>query len=170
MISGSQYTSIRRGETLMISGLIPSIGSVGNAYDNALAEPTIGLYRTESMRADSPFRGGPLHNVCDVESVTAHWVDWYNNPRLMYRLDCRPPGRVRGRLPCTSHRPAGWAQIHRSASSRGGSNSHIGLEQQSANNRARREQRRDHPQKLESRLVAASIASRRNSESLHSHI
>ena len=58
--AGSQYTSVRFGETLCLSGLRPSVGSVGDAYDNALAETTIGLYKTECIRADSPFRRGPL--------------------------------------------------------------------------------------------------------------
>lgn len=69
--AGSQYTAVHFGETLSLSGLRPSIGSVGNAYDNALAETTIGLYKNECIRADSPFRRGPLRNVSDVELITA---------------------------------------------------------------------------------------------------
>ena len=60
--AGSQYTSVRFGETLQLAGMIPSIGTVGDAYDNALAETTMGLYKTECVRGDSPFRAGPLHN------------------------------------------------------------------------------------------------------------
>lgn len=71
--AGSQYTSVRLGETLALSGLIPSIGSVGDC-DNALAETTIGLYKTEAVRADSPFRRGPLDRLGDVEMLTADWV------------------------------------------------------------------------------------------------
>jgi len=71
--------------------MIPSIGSVGDAYDNALAETTIGLYKTEAVRDDSPFRAGPLGSLREVERVTADWVDWYNNDRLMHRLGRRPP-------------------------------------------------------------------------------
>jgi putative transposase len=89
--AGSQYTSIRFGESLMLAGMIPSIGSVGDAYDNALAETTIGLYKTEAIRPDSPFRTGPLRHVGDVEHLTADWVDWYNARRLMHRLGRRPP-------------------------------------------------------------------------------
>ena len=48
------------GETLLLHGIMPSIGTVGDAFDNALAETTIGLYKTECIRADSPFRRGPL--------------------------------------------------------------------------------------------------------------
>ncbi len=89
--AGSQYTSVRFGETLMLAGLTPSIGSVGDAYDNALAETTIGLYKTEAVRKDSPFRRGPLDRLADVELLTADWVHWYNTSRLMHRLGRTPP-------------------------------------------------------------------------------
>jgi putative transposase len=87
----AQYTSVRFGETLMLAGLIPSIGPVGDAYDNALAETTIGLYKTEAVRKDSPFRRGSLDRLADVELLTADWVHWYNNTRLMHRLGRTPP-------------------------------------------------------------------------------
>ncbi len=89
--AGSQYTSVRFGETLSLSGLVASIGSVGDAFDNALAETTIGLYKTEAIRDDSPFRCGPLRRIADVESLTAAWVHWYNTSRLMHRLGRIPP-------------------------------------------------------------------------------
>jgi len=89
--AGSQYTSVRFGETLMLAGLTPSIGSVGDAYDNALAETTIGLYKTEAVRKDSPFRRGPFDRLADVELLTADWVHWYNTHRLMHRLERTPP-------------------------------------------------------------------------------
>ena len=89
--AGSQYTSVRFGETLSLSGLTPSIGSVGDAFDNALAETTIGLYKTEAVREDSPFRRGPLDRLVDVELLTADWVGWYNTSRLMHRLGRVPP-------------------------------------------------------------------------------
>ena len=76
--AGSQYTSVRFGETLSLSGIRPSVGSVGDAFDNALAETTIGLYKNECVRADSPFRRGPLNTVGDVEYITADYVAWYN--------------------------------------------------------------------------------------------
>lgn len=87
----TQYTSVRLGETLLLSGMVPSIGSVGDAYDNALAETTIGLYKTEAIRDDSPFRRGPLHRLADVELLTADWVRWFNDSRLMHRLGRKPP-------------------------------------------------------------------------------
>jgi putative transposase len=92
--AGSQYTSIHFGETLLIEGLRPSIGTVGDAYDNALAETTIGLYKTECIREDSPFRTGPLHTLADVEDITSQWVHWYNTSRLMHRLGRRPPAEA----------------------------------------------------------------------------
>lgn len=92
--AGSQYTAIRFGETLQLEGLKPSIGSVGDAFDNALAETTIGLYKTECIRADSPFRTGPLRTQADVETITAAWVHWYNTSRLMHRLGRRPPAEA----------------------------------------------------------------------------
>ena len=92
--AGSQYTAVRFGETLMLEGMRPSIGSVGDAYDNALAETTIGLYKTECVRKDSPFRTGPIATLSDLEAITSAWVHWYNTSRLMHRLGRRPPAEV----------------------------------------------------------------------------
>lgn len=92
--AGSQYTSVRFGEELFLAGLMPSVGSVADALDNALAETTIGLYKTEAVRDDSPFRSGPLERLADLEQVTAAWVEWYNNQRLMHRLGRRPPAEA----------------------------------------------------------------------------
>jgi putative transposase len=92
--AGSQYTAVRFAETLQLHGIDPSIGTVGDAYDNALAETTIGLYKTECIRDDSPFRRGPLTGLGTVEAITADWVHWYNTSRLMHRLDRRPPAEA----------------------------------------------------------------------------
>jgi len=89
--AGSQYTSVRFGETLFLEGFLPSIGTVGDAFDNALAETTIGLYKHECVRADSPFRIGPLDRLSDLEMITADWVNWYNTRRLMHHLGRIPP-------------------------------------------------------------------------------
>jgi putative transposase len=89
--AGSQYTAVHFAETLYLAGFKPSIGSVGDAFDNALAETTIGLYKTEAVREDSPFRYGPLQRLADVELLTADWVHWYNTSRLMHRLGRVPP-------------------------------------------------------------------------------
>ncbi len=92
--AGSQYTSVHYTETLMLAGLAPSAGTVGDALDNALAETTIGLYKTECIRQDSPFRTGPLRTLADLEDITGAWVHWYNTSRLMHRLGRRPPAEA----------------------------------------------------------------------------
>jgi hypothetical protein len=60
--------------------------SVGDAYDNALAETTIGHYKHECVRADSPFRPGLLDRLSDLEMITTDWVHWYNTGRLTHHL------------------------------------------------------------------------------------
>ena len=92
--AGSQYTSVRFAETLLLAGLTGSVGSVGDAYDNALAETTIGLYKTECVRPGSPFRNGPIRTLADLEEITSAWVHWYNNERLMHRLGRKPPAEA----------------------------------------------------------------------------
>ena len=92
--AGSQYTSLRFAETLMLAGLAASVGSAGDAYDNALAETTIGLYKTECTRDGSPFRTGPIRTLADLEECTSAWVHWYNTQRLMHRLGRRPPAEA----------------------------------------------------------------------------
>ena len=91
--AGTQYTSLAFGQQLVQAGIRPSIGSVGDAYDNALAETTIGLYKTECARPGSPFHTG-LRSLGEVELATAEWVHWYNTSRLMHRLGRRPPLEV----------------------------------------------------------------------------
>ena len=92
--AGSQYTSVRFAQTLLLAGLTPSVGTVGDAYDNALAETTIGLYKTECIRAGSPHRAGPVRTLADLEEITSAWVHWYNTARLMHRLGRRPPAEA----------------------------------------------------------------------------
>ena len=92
--AGSQYTSVRFAETLLLAGLTGSVGSVGDAYDNALAETTIGLYKTECVRPGSPFRNGPVRTLAGLEEITSAWVAWYNDERLMHRLGRRPPAEA----------------------------------------------------------------------------
>lgn len=74
----------------MLEGLAASIGSVGDAYDNALAETLIGLYKTECVRP-GPFHAGKFRTIEDVEYATFEWVDWFNNRRLHGPLDMIPP-------------------------------------------------------------------------------
>jgi putative transposase len=80
--AGSQYTSVRFTETLALEGLSASIGTVGDAYDNAVAESAFGLFKNEAVAAGSPFRVGPVRTLADVEALTVEYVDWYNNQRL----------------------------------------------------------------------------------------
>jgi len=79
--AGSQYTSIRFTEHLDLEGIRPSIGSIGDAYDNALMESINGLYKAECIRT-TVFHDGPYKTLADVEYATAGWVDWYNQRRL----------------------------------------------------------------------------------------
>ena len=90
----AQGTSVRFAQTLLLAGLTGSVGSVGDAYDNALAETTIGLYKTECIRSGSPFRNGPIRTLAGLEEVTSAWVHWYNTERLMHRLGRRPPAEA----------------------------------------------------------------------------
>ena len=88
--AGSQYTSIRFSERLALEGIRPSIGSVGDAFDNALMETIIGLFKTECIRT-TVFHDGPYKTLADVEYATAGWVDWYNNRRLHGSIGMVPP-------------------------------------------------------------------------------
>lgn len=92
--AGSQYTAVHLGETLLLEGLTPSIGTVGDALDNTLAETTIGLYKTECVRDGSPLRCGPIVTLADLDEITSAWVHWYNTSRLMHRLGRRPPAEA----------------------------------------------------------------------------
>ena len=83
---GTQYLSIRYTERLAEAGIEPSVGSVGDSYDNAMAETVIGLFKTEVIRRPGPWRG-----VEDVEFATLTWVDWFNNRRLLGPLGDVPP-------------------------------------------------------------------------------
>lgn len=79
--AGSQYTSIVLTDHLALEQIAPSIGSVGDAYDNALMETINGLYKAECVRT-TIFHDGPYKTIADVEFATAGWVDWYNHRRL----------------------------------------------------------------------------------------
>ena len=81
-----QYVSIRYTERLAEAGIEPSVGSVGDSYDNALAESVIGLYKTEVIH-----RRGPWRNLDAVEYATLEWVDWFNNRRLLEPIGYMPP-------------------------------------------------------------------------------
>ncbi|MDP9335150.1 MAG: IS3 family transposase [Actinomycetota bacterium] len=85
---GTQFTSIRYGERLAELGAVPSIGTVGDSYDNALAETVNGLYKTELIRGPGQ---GPWKAVADVELATLGWVHWHNTERLHGYLGDVPP-------------------------------------------------------------------------------
>jgi putative transposase len=83
---GSQYLSIRYTDRLVEAGVEPSVGSTGDAYDNALAETINGLFKTEVIRSRGPWKG-----LEDVEYATLEWVDWFNNRRLLEPIGNVPP-------------------------------------------------------------------------------
>ena len=95
---GSQYLSIRYSERLAEAGAQPSVGSVGDSYDNAMAETMIGLYKTEVIH-----HRGPWRNLDEVEYATLEWVDWFNNRRLLEPIGNVPPAEYEA----TYHQSAG---------------------------------------------------------------
>ena len=96
--AGSQYTSFAFTTRLVEAGVDASVGSVGDAYDNALAETTIGLYKTEKIN-----RRGPWKTLADVEIATLEWVDWYNHERLHSACDRRPPAEYEALYQTITH-------------------------------------------------------------------
>jgi transposase InsO family protein len=89
---GVQYVSIRYTERLAEAGIEPSVGSIGDSYDNALAESINGLYKTEVIR-----RCGPWRSLEAVEFATLEWVDWFNNRRLLEPIGNVPPAEAEAR-------------------------------------------------------------------------
>ena len=83
---GTQYLSMRYTDRLADAGIALSVGSRGDAYDNALAETVIGLFKTEVIR-----RQGPWRTLEAVEFATLAWVDWFNHRRLLEPLGYVPP-------------------------------------------------------------------------------
>jgi len=89
---GGQYVSIRYTERLVEAGIDPSVGSVGDSYDNALAETVIGLFKTELIRLRAPW-----HSLQAVEFATLEWVDWFNKRRLLEPIGNIPPAEAEAR-------------------------------------------------------------------------
>ena len=85
----AQYVSIKYTERLAEAGLEPSVGSVGDSYDNALAETINGLYKAEVIH-----RRGPWRSMEAVEYATLEWVDWFNNRRLLAPIGNIPPAEA----------------------------------------------------------------------------
>ena len=88
----TQYVAIRYTERLLEAGIEPSVGSVGDSYDNALAETIIGLFKTEVIR-----RSGPWRNMEAVEFATLEWVDWFNHRRLLEPIGNITPAEAEAR-------------------------------------------------------------------------
>ena len=89
---GTQYLSMRYTDRLAEAGIAPSVGSRGNAYDNALAESVIGLFKTEVIR-----RQGPWRNLDTVEFATLTWIDWFNTRRVLEPIGYVPPAEFEAR-------------------------------------------------------------------------
>lgn len=87
--AGSQYLSIAYGQHLADADILPSVGSVGDAFDNALAETIIGLFKTEVIK-----RRGPWRTPDAVEYAVLEWVDWFNHRRLLGPLGYKPPAEA----------------------------------------------------------------------------
>ena len=85
-------SSIRYSERLAEAGIEPSVGSVGDSYDNALAETVHGLFKTELIR-----RRGPWRSMDAVEFATLEWVDWFNTRRVLEPIGNMPPAEAEER-------------------------------------------------------------------------
>lgn len=107
--AGAQFTSIRYGERLAEIGAVPSIGTVGDSYDNALAETVNGYYKAELIRG--PARSGPWKSVEDVELATLGWVHWHNTERLHGYLGDVPPAEFENTLYATQQGARALAEI-----------------------------------------------------------
>lgn len=98
---GSQYVSIKYTDRLAAAGIEPSVGSVGDSYDNALAETVHGLYKAEVIH-----RRGPWRSFEAVEFATLEWVAWFNHRRLMGPIGNIPPAEAEQRYYAALERPA----------------------------------------------------------------
>ena len=115
---GVQYVSIKYTERLAEAGLVPSVGSVGDSYDNALAETINGLYKAEVI-----WRKGPWRSFEAVELATLEWVDWFNNRRLLEPIGNIPPAEAEAAYYASLEEPALAASLKRNSlrQTRGGS-------------------------------------------------
>lgn len=98
---GSQYVSIRYIERLAEAGIEASVGSVGDSYDNTLAETINGLYKAEVIHRRAPWRRFEA-----VEIATLTWLDWFNNRRLLEPIGNIPPAETEERYYATLEKPA----------------------------------------------------------------
>ena len=100
-IEFTQYLSMRYADRLAEVGIAPSVGSRGDSYDNALAESVIGLFKTEMIQ-----RQGPWRHLEAVEFATLTWVDWFNTRRLLEPIGYVPPAEYEARYYEQLRRPA----------------------------------------------------------------
>ena len=100
-IEAANNVSIRYTERLAEAGVEPSVGSVGDSYDNALAETINGLYKAEVVH-----RRGPWRSFEAVEFATLEWVDWFNNRRLLESIGNIPPAEAEERYYAMLEEPA----------------------------------------------------------------
>ncbi|MBB6255237.1 transposase InsO family protein [Nitrospirillum iridis] len=98
---GVQYVSIKYTERLADAGIEPSVGSVGDSYDNALAETINGLYKAEVIH-----RRGPWRSFEAVEYATLEWVDWFNHRRVLGPIGNIPPAEAEARFHTMTDTPA----------------------------------------------------------------
>jgi transposase InsO family protein len=101
LLESTQYVSIRYTERLAEAGIEPSVGRVGDSYDNALAETINGLYKTEIIH-----RRGPWRSFETVEFATLTWVGWLNNRRLLEPIGNIPPAETEERSHAMLEEPA----------------------------------------------------------------
>ncbi len=101
--AGSQFTSIRYGERLAEIGAVASIGTVGDSYDNALAETVNGYYKAELVRG--PAHSGPWKTIEQLELATLTWVHWHNTARLHGYLGDVPPAEFEATFYAGTNRP-----------------------------------------------------------------
>ena len=100
-IESAQYVSIKYTERLKEAGVEPSVGSVGDSYDNALAETINGLYKAEVI-----WRRGPWRSFEQVEFATLQWVHWFNHKRLLEPIGNIPPAEAEARYYAQLDEPA----------------------------------------------------------------
>ncbi|MBA2949636.1 transposase [Streptomyces sp. PSKA28] len=105
-VESRQYTSFKLAEHLDREGIAASIGSVGDALDNALMESAIGLYKTELIKPQRPWK-----TLAEVELATAEWVDWYNHRRLHGEIGHVPPAEYEAAYYLTAKKPQVTAAI-----------------------------------------------------------
>jgi putative transposase len=103
----AQYLAIRYTQRLADEGAVASVGSVGDSFDNALAETTIGLHKTELVRRRGPWRG-----IDDLELATLEWIDWYNHRRLHSAIHHLPPAEHEATFDPAKPTPTTAASLH----------------------------------------------------------